>query len=108
VRRRQWAAWPLVGAVVLLLATRPEAAGQSGLGGRVEVRQVETGFRLGGDGLRLRVYLVSGQAVEYETRDQAEIERILGFVRIFSGSNRSRLFAELEGNALKGLQVSVP
>ena len=103
------AVWSLIGALAALLATHPEAAGQGGLAGRVEVRQVEAGFRLGGgDALRVRVHLVSGQAVEYDTRDQAEIERILSFVRLFSSTTRSRLFAELEGNALKGLQVSVP
>ena len=105
---RKPAGWALGVALAALLATHRPAAGQAGLSGRVEVRQVEAGLRLGGDFLRLRVHLVTGQAVEYDTRDQAEIERILGFVRIYSNPNRPRMFVELEGNALKGLQVSVP
>jgi hypothetical protein len=105
---RRAPAWALVAALTALLAVHQPAAGQTGITGRLEVKQVETGFRLGSDALRLRVHLVNGQAVEYDTRDAAEIERVLDLVGVFAAPGRSRLFAEVEGNLLKGLQVSVP
>jgi hypothetical protein len=96
-----------VGLAGSLMMHQP-AASQTGISGRVEVKQVEAGFRLGGDSLRVRVYLLSGQALEYGTRDPDEIERILRLIAVFSAPGRSRLFAELEGNTLRSLQVSVP
>jgi hypothetical protein len=105
--RRRARAYVAITGVVLALATHGPLAVQAGISGRAEVRQVEAGFRLGSDLLRLRVHLVTGQAVEYETRDLAEVERILDLVHVFS-AQRTRLFAELDGNTLRAVHVSVP
>lgn len=107
IRRGKGAACLLVGGVALSLVLHRPAAGQAGLSARSEVRQVEAGFPLGGDVLRLRVHLTTGQALEYETRDPAEAQRILELVRIFA-TQRTRLFVELDRNTLKAVHASVP
>jgi hypothetical protein len=100
----------VVAGVVLALSalalTRPPVAAQSGFSGRLEVRQVELAYRPGSDALRVRVHLISGMAVEHDARG-ADVDRILDMIRLFS-PGRSHMFVELEADAIRSFQVSVP
>jgi hypothetical protein len=90
------------------LAARASAqVREMGFYGRVEVKQVEAGYRLEGDSLKVRTHLVSGLAVDYDTRDALEIDRLLEMTQTFA-AGRSRLFVDLEGGAIKAFQLSVP
>lgn len=99
----------LVCAAALLLFTvsfRTSRAADLGLGGRVEVKQTEIGYRLSTKELKARFHLVSGLAVEYGTDGVEQTERVLEMVRLASGPGR--LFVEMEGGSVRAIQVTVP
>lgn len=78
-----------------------------GLGGKVEVRQIEEAYRLDAHSLKVRVHLISGLAVDYETRNTDDISRILEMTRIYA-TGRARMFAELEGGTIRAFHVAIP
>ena len=99
----------LVCAAALFLFTisfRSSRAADLGLGGRVEVKHTEIGYRLATKELRARFHLVSGLAVEYETDGAEQTERVLEMVRLASGPGR--LFVVMEGGSVRAVQVTVP
>jgi hypothetical protein len=53
------------------------------------------------------VHLVSGLAVEFDTRHADDVERVLDMALILA-AGRARMFVELEGNEIQAFQVSVP
>jgi hypothetical protein len=67
---------------------------------KVEVKGLELGYRVGDAGLRVRLTLASHEAVEYNTDDPAEVERIVQLVQA-CGSSRARMFAEIERSSLR-------
>ena len=93
-------------ALSAVLPARPSVSAQGGFTGRLEVRQVEAAYRPGSDALRVRVHLVSGMAVEHDARGP-DVDRLLEMIRLFS-PGRSHMFVELEANAIRSFQVSVP
>jgi hypothetical protein len=95
------------GLVLVALNAGRVAAQRAGFSGKIEVRQIEIGHALGRDTLKIRVHLISGLAVDHDTKNQTDIDRILTLARIFA-EGRSKLFAELSGNELTALDVSVP
>jgi hypothetical protein len=66
---------------------------------KVEVRRVEVGHVLGRPGLRVRLTLLSGQAVEYRTEDAVESAQALQMADVFFAGH-ARLFAELDGTTV--------
>jgi hypothetical protein len=75
--------------------------------GRMEVKQVEIGYRPADDGLRVRLHLVSGFAVDHESADPDAAERILAMTQVLA-SGRARMFVELHQGTVKAFQISVP
>lgn len=111
-RRRR--SWPLLLAVPLAAATlglsssrSAPATFQLGRQGRLQVRQLEMGYRLADDSLKIRAHLVTGMAVDYRTTDAADIDRILKFSELLA-SGRAQLFVEIEGDAVKAFDASIP
>jgi hypothetical protein len=84
----------------------PTVAG-SGMPTRIEVRQVEMGMVLGRPGVKVRLTLQSGQAVEFKTGDSTETEATIRMAEVFL-SGQGRLYAELDGNAVQSIQVAGP
>ena len=87
------------------LAASPHAA--SGAINKVQVRQVELGYAVGQPGLKVRLGLVGGQAVEYQTWDAREADSVLLMVGMFL-SGRAQMYAELDGNIVRGVQIAGP
>jgi hypothetical protein len=72
---------------------------------KVEVRKVEYGLKLGSPGIAIRVTLQSGEAVEYRNEDPVEAAALMRMADLFV-AGRVRMFAEVEGTTLRGLQVA--
>jgi hypothetical protein len=88
------------------LAAAPHAA--SGATNKIQVRQVELGYAVGQPGLKVRLGLVGGQAVEYQTGDAREADSVLQMVGMFL-SGQAQMFAELDGNSVvRGVQIAGP
>ena len=88
------------------LAAAPQAA--SGATSKVPVRQVELGYVVGQAGLKVRLTLAGGQAVEYQIGDAREADSVLRMAGMFL-SGQAQMFAELDGNnAVRGVQIGGP
>lgn len=75
---------------------------------KMEVRQVELGYALGQPGVKLRLTLTSGQAVEYVAVDAREADAALRMTEMFV-AGRARMFTELDGqNVVRALQIAGP
>ena len=76
---------------------------------KVEVRLVELASVRGqGGGLKVRLTLVGGQALEYVPEDGREADALLRMTDMFV-SGRARMFAELDGvNTVRAIQISGP
>jgi hypothetical protein len=76
-------------------------------GSRVEVRQLEMACYPGKPGVRIRLTLATGQAVEYRADDPVEIETIqrLGAMFVAGGT---RMFADVDGSTVLSVQVAGP
>jgi len=90
---------------LLLAASGREAASSTVT--KIEVVQVELGYAVARPGVKVRLTLASHEAVEYRTEDAAEAEALLRMSDLFL-SGRARMFAEVEGNAVRGVAVSGP
>ena len=92
--------------VCLWLGATPNAA--SAPTSKIEVRLVELASARGQGGLKVRLTLVGGQAVEYVPDDGREADTLLRLVDMFV-SGRARMFAELDGgNVVRAVQISGP
>lgn len=76
-------------------------------GHTVEVRQVDVGYAVGKPGLKARLVLVTGEAVEYPLEDSAEGEAFLRLTDLFI-NGRARMLAEIDGRTVLGVHVSGP
>lgn len=106
------ARWAVMAGLLLALAAEGSSRAQEGtrpfgLGGKVEVRQIEEAYRLDSHSLKVRVHLVSALAVDYETRNTDDIARILDMTRIYA-TGRARMFVEIEGGTIRAFHVVVP
>ena len=88
-----WGAWP------------PKSQGS--WTNKVEVRGVEWGVALGRPGISIRLTLHSGEAVEYRGEDPDEAAAVMRMADLFV-NGRARMFAELEGTKVVGIQVAGP
>jgi hypothetical protein len=92
-------------AIGLWLAT-PRAA-RGGVASKVEVRRLDIGHSMGRAGLKIRLALASGEALEYQTDDAASADAILRLADMFL-AGRARMFAEVEGGTVRAVSLSGP
>jgi hypothetical protein len=94
-------------AVVLLLSLAPPARAQRGYGNKLPVRQVEAALIMESGALKVRLTLATGEALDYEVRDEAMITKVLKFIEVSSGSGLS-LAAEIatDGHTLRALHLA--
>ena len=88
-------------------ASSPQAAFQLGRQGRLQVRQLEIGYRLADDSLKVRAHLVTGMAIDYRTSEAAETDRILKVTELLA-TGRAQVFVEIESDAIEAFDVLVP
>jgi hypothetical protein len=89
----------------LWLAATPIDAGATS---KVEVRLVEVGYVLGQGGMKVRLSLATGQAVEFHPEDARDADALLRMTEMFV-SGRARMFAELDGsNVVRAVQIAGP
>jgi hypothetical protein len=96
----------LVVAMVLgLLAGGPAARAQRGVN-KIGVRQVEAALVLDSGALRVRLTLITGEALDYEVRDQDTVTKVLKFIEV-SASSSMDLAAEIstDGRTLRALHL---
>lgn len=89
-----------------LWTARPPAA-ESASSSTVELRQVDVGYAVGRPGLKARLTVATGEALEYEVADPRAAEVFLGLTELFM-SGRARMFAEVDGREVRGVHVSGP
>jgi hypothetical protein len=88
------------------LAAAPDEA--DGATNKMEVRLAEAGYAVGQPGVKLRLTLMNGQAVEYVAEDSREADAALRLTEMFV-AGRVRMYAELDGrNAVRALQIAGP
>jgi hypothetical protein len=95
-------------AVVLLLSlSAPAVRAQRGFVNKMPVRSVEAALVMETGTLRVRLTLTTGEALDYEVRDEAMIDRVLKFIEVSSGSGMS-LAAEVatDGRTLRALHLA--
>jgi hypothetical protein len=88
---------------LLLLAGPPAGAQRVN---KLAVRAVEAALVLDSGALRVRLTLETGQALDYDVRDEDTITRVLKFIEISAGSSMS-LAAEVgtDGHTLRALHL---
>jgi hypothetical protein len=74
---------------------------------KVQVRSIDVGHVRGQPGVKVRLTLHTGEAVEYRTEDAADTTAVLRMAEIFLAGN-ARMFAEVDGAAVRAIQVSGP
>lgn len=75
---------------------------------KIEVRLVELASARGPGGLKVRLTLVGGQAVEYAPEDGREGDALLRMTDMFVAGH-ARMFAELDGgNVVRAVQIAGP
>jgi hypothetical protein len=74
---------------------------------KVEVRRLDIGHSMGRAGIKIRLVLASGEALEFQTDEAAETDTILRLAETFLAS-RARMFAEVEGGAVRAVSLSGP
>lgn len=95
----------LASALALWPAGRAETEPQ--IVSRIAVRRMEMAHRLGGASLSVRLQLETGQAMDFETDEALTVESLLAMAQAFA-SRGAQLFAEVENNRVRGVQLSVP
>ena len=98
----------LMTAMILLLTLAPPAARaqRSSFVNKMPVRQVEAALVLDTGALKIRLTLATGEALDYEVRDEQTIDRVLKFVEVSSESGMG-LAAEIatDGRTLRALHL---
>lgn len=91
-------------AVAVLLLAAPAARAQRV--NKLPVRSVEAALVLDTGALRVRLTLETGQALDYEVRDDVAITRVLKFIEI-SAAGRMGLAAEVssDGRTIRALHL---
>ena len=74
---------------------------------RIAVRRMEMAHRLGGSSLLVRLHLETGQAMDFEASEPLAVDSLLAMAQAFA-SRGAQLFAEVENNRVRGVQLSVP
>jgi hypothetical protein len=73
---------------------------------RIEVQLLEVGYPLDGGPLKTRVTLVTGQALEHTTGEAGEADALIRMADALA-SGHARMFAEVQGSRLRGIQLAV-
>ena len=94
-------------AVVLLSLAAPSARAQRGYANKMPVRQVEAALVMETGALKVRLTLTTGEALDYEVRDEAMITKVLKVIEVSSGPDFS-LAAEIatDGKTLRALHLA--
>jgi hypothetical protein len=73
---------------------------------KVPVRQVEAALILDSGALRIRLTLATGEALDYEVRDQDTVTKVLKFIEVGNGTSMD-LAAEIstDGRSLRALHL---
>jgi hypothetical protein len=92
--------------VLLLCLAAPTARAQRGFVNKMPVRHVEAALVLDTGALKIRLTLTTGEALDYELRDEALIDKVLKFIDVSAGSNMG-LAAEIatDGRTLRALHL---
>jgi hypothetical protein len=109
-RRRVWTVLLAVSLAATTLGLSLGSAGtafQLGRQGRLQVRQMEIGYRLGDVSLKVRAHTITGLAIEYRTSEPAEIDRIMKFSELLAGG-RAQIFIEIEKDTILTFDATVP
>lgn len=95
--------------VVLLCCVAPVARAQRGYANKLPVRQVEAALVMETGALKVRLTLATGEALDYEVRDEDMISKVLKFIEVSSGTDLS-LAAEVatDGRTLRALHLGPP
>lgn len=95
--------------VLLLSLAVPPARAQRGYVNKMPVRHVEAALVLDSGALKIRLTLATGEALDYEVRDEKTIDRILKLIEVSAGSSMG-LAAEIatDGRTLRALHLVPP
>lgn len=95
--------------VLLLLLAGPAARAQRGYANKLPVRQVEAALNMETGVLKVRLTLATGEALDYEVRDEDMITKVLKFIEVTSATDLS-LAAEVatDGKTLRALHLAPP
>ena len=88
-----------------LLLSGPSVRAQRGVN-KIPVRHVEAALVLDNGALRMRLTLVTGEALDYEVRDQDTVTKVLKFIEV-SAESSMELAAEIstDGRTLRALHL---
>src|SRR5574339_171282 len=76
-------------AVLLLFLAAPAARAQRGYANKLPVRQVEAALVMETGALKVRITLATGEALDYEVRDEDMITKVLKFIEVSAGTDMS-------------------
>lgn len=93
-------------AVALFLCLASAAGTPDSFVNKLRVLQLELAYRLDGGGLKARVTLATGEAIDFEVAEPAVIDRVLRIAQIFSSG--ATLFAEVQDRKVKSLDLAMP
>lgn len=95
--------------VVILCGVAPPARAQRGYANKLPVRQVEAALVMETGALKVRLTLTTGEALDYEVRDEDMISKVLKFIEVSSATELS-LAAEVatDGRTLRALHLAPP
>ena len=99
--------------VILLVSALALAAGASRPTGvraaanRVEVRQFEMAYYPGRSGVRVRLTLLTGEALEFRVDDPVEMDTIQRLGAMFVGGG-TRMLVDVDGKSVLSVQIAGP
>jgi hypothetical protein len=95
--------------VLLLCCVAPGARAQRGYANKLPVRQVEAALVMETGALKVRLTMATGEAIDYEVRDEDMIAKVLKFIEVSSATDLS-LQAEVatDGRTLRALHLGPP
>ena len=96
-------------AVLIVFLAAPAARAQRGYANKLPVRQVEAALVMETGALKVRITLATGEALDYEVRDEDMITKVLKFIEVSAGTDLS-LAAEVatDGRTLRALHLGPP
>ena len=98
----------VAGAVMaVILSLSPASGMESGSAHKIGVKRLELGYATGKPGLKVRLTLTTGYVVEYLVEDPAELQTVRTMAEVYL-SGGARMFAEVDDDVVRGLQVAGP
>ena len=95
--------------LLLVFLAAPAARAQRGYANKLPVRQVEAALNMETGALKVRLTLTTGEALDYEIRDEDMISKVLKFIEVTAGTELA-LAAEVatDGRTLRALHLAPP